>query len=295
MAHHIEALEHRTFLTGVTGVSGGVLNVDGTSLADTITLTKVGSQYKVVISNVNGKTTQLFAVAGINKVVITGDNGDDVITAGAGMPGVLMDGGKGNDMLIGGVGNDSLFGGAYADDGDDTLLGYGGDDKLLGGVGNDRLDGGAGADWMSGGDGIDIADYSKRTNDLDVSLDGVANDGAFTAAVISGPPQVIQITSEGDNVLVDVENVSGGSGNDLITGSALNNKLSGLAGVDTLRGGDGDDTLNGGADFDELEGGEGNDRFFAKDGVSDDVTGGNGNDTATVDNSDVLDSIETVL
>ena len=52
-----------------------------------------------------------------------------------------------------------------------------------------------------------------------------------------------------------IENATGGTGGDVITGNVLANRLSGSSGNDTLEGGDGNDTLLGGAGLDVLQGG----------------------------------------
>jgi Ca2+-binding RTX toxin-like protein len=57
-----------------------------------------------------------------------------------------------------------------------------------------------------------------------------------------------------------VENVFGGSGNDVLTGDAKANLLYGADGADTLSGGGGADYLDGGAGVDTLDGGAGQDR-----------------------------------
>jgi serralysin len=107
-----------------------------------------------------------------------------------------------------------------------------------------------------------------------------------------------------------IENATGGSGNDSITGNALANLLRGSAGNDSLIGGDGNDTLDGGTGSDSLQGGNGIDsadyrygvavdinlatntftggaagdsfvsieRFFGSNGGNDVFTGGNGTD-----------------
>ena len=60
-----------------------------------------------------------------------------------------------------------------------------------------------------------------------------------------------------------------------------------------LEGETGTDTLRGGTKQDNLDGGPGTDGFFAKDGVTDIVTGGTGTDHATMDfNLDRPSSIE---
>jgi Ca2+-binding RTX toxin-like protein len=62
-------------------------------------------------------------------------DGDDVLDAtvlGAGLIGLIGDGGNDDDTLLGSDGVDTLFGGA----GDDVLIGNGGIDVLNGGTGD---------------------------------------------------------------------------------------------------------------------------------------------------------------
>jgi serralysin len=68
-----------------------------------------------------------------------------------------------------------------------------------------------------------------------------------------------------------IENATGGSGNDSITGNALANILKGNAGNDTLVGGDGNDTLDGGTGNDGLQGGNGIDTADYRFGVAVDI------------------------
>jgi Ca2+-binding RTX toxin-like protein len=73
--------------------------------------------------------------AGLDRIVINGLAGDDVIEASGLAAGTIQlkaDGGDGDDILVGGAGNDTLLGGA----GDDVLLGGGGTDVLDGGPGD---------------------------------------------------------------------------------------------------------------------------------------------------------------
>jgi Ca2+-binding RTX toxin-like protein len=82
------------------------------------------------------------------------------------------------------------------------------------------------------------------------------------------------------------EELTGGSGNDMIFGAGGNDELKGEAGNDRIDGGDGrdeldggtgDDRLFGGNDRDELDGGRGDDHLFGgNDG--DDLDGGRGDD-----------------
>jgi|TARA_R100000501_G_scaffold18139_1_gene36338 hypothetical protein len=63
-----------------------------------------------------------------------------------------------------------------------------------------------------------------------------------------------------------IENATGGSGNDVLSGNALNNVLKGGAGNDKLYGLGGNDTLEGGAGNDEFWSGTGNDIVRGGDG-----------------------------
>ena len=142
-------------------------------------------------------------------------------------------GGAFTDRLVGNASDNQLEGG----DGGDTIVGGGGRDLLDGGVGSDSLDGGAGADRLFGRAGTDSVSYAARTGDVDVTLDGAANDGE---------------ASEGDQVATDVEDVTTGSGDDDVTGSSVANRLAGGAGEDFLDGRGGGDSLVGGNAADML-------------------------------------------
>ncbi|MBK7898031.1 MAG: hypothetical protein IPJ99_01285 [Betaproteobacteria bacterium] len=79
-------------------------------------------------------------------------------------------------------------------------------------------------------------------------------------------------------LLAQVVNVTGGTGNDYLTGrNGGPNALSGLEGNDTLQGGDGTDVLYGGVGTDTLYGNAGNDTLDG--GAGDDTLyGGEGRD-----------------
>ena len=147
-----------------------------------------------------------------------------------------------------------------------SLVGASGNDRLRidgsivrnatisGGLGNDTFVGGSGRDVIIGGGGIDTVDYSVYAAKLNLSIDGVANDG---------PGGTVDV----DNIGTDVENVMGGANNDLITGSSSANVLQGLGGRDTLRGGAGNDTLSGGNKNDLLFADDGQDFLVGAAGV----------------------------
>ena len=156
----------------------------------------------------------------------------------------------GADVIVGNEGANDLNGWW----GDDTISGGGGDDALVGDRGVDDLAGGLGDDQLvdlpgqpctclvepdsySGGLGTDTVSFTGRADDLDVSLDDAADDGA---------------PGEGDNVHSDIEHVVGGAGDDTIVGSPANETLDGWQGDDVLDGGAGADHLVGGAGFDAV-------------------------------------------
>jgi len=140
----------------------------------------------------------------------------------------ILRGGSGDDHLTGGIGNDTIYGGP----GNDTLAGGDGDDALNGDAGNDTFDEGAtanGADTITGGAGRDTISYAGRGAGVRIALDGVAH---------SGEP------GEADRIASDVEDVIGGAGDDMITGSALDNVIDGGLGDDLISGGAGVDTVD---------------------------------------------------
>jgi Ca2+-binding RTX toxin-like protein len=173
-----------------------------------------------------------------------------------------------NDVLTGSAVRNILWGCA----GNDVLSGLGGDDWLAG----DCESGTRGADLLMGGDGSDWVTYYTHAVRVEASLDGVSgNDGAI---------------GEGDTIAADIENISGGLGDDKITGNAMANRLDGHIGNDTLYGLDGNDVLMGnwgwrgplpGTDDDWLYGGNGADELEGADGFDHCDVGPGGLSTVT--------------
>lgn len=190
---------------------------------------------------------------------------------------VRVDGGPGNDTLAGGTlfggpGNDVLNGTEF----NDGLDGGSGDDTLNAGDGLDSLSGGLGADTLNGGEGGDGVSYIERTVGVTVDLDGALRD--------DGEP------GEQDTVGADVERISGGSGDDVLTGNGSFNDIYGGAGNDTLSGLGADDYLYGDPGADTYSGGAGadwmiyytsSDLIVDLDGVADDGTAGEQDNVGT--------------
>ena len=251
--------------TGVSRAGTQITAIAGNNRANNITVSRVGASF--VLRDLGDTMTagagcfQQAAnavrcpAAGVTRLVINTGNLNDRINNTTTTAGVLG-GGSGNDTLIGGARNDVLRGGL----GNDTLLGNGGNDSAVAETSRD------GRDTFNGGPGVDTADYGFRNITVNVTLNGVANDG-------SAP--------EFDNNLANVENAVGGRANDRLTGNALSNALDGRVGNDTLSGLGGNDRLTGGFGNDVLIGGAGNDTAVAlqfRDG-RDTFNGGVGTDT----------------
>jgi Ca2+-binding RTX toxin-like protein len=286
-------------------VGADVENIIGSSGNDTL----VGSDAPNVIQGGpgndiiqgGGDTDTLDGGAGND--FLQGQAGDDHLLGGAGDD--ILDGGTGKNTFSGGdgqdavdysnnttsvvsipdgVANDGNNGGAQGDNvgadvedvyggsGNDTLMAGTDGGVIDGGPGNDTLLSGPGSDLIIGGDGIDNVSYAGRAGPVTVDL----------ASGTGGAP------GEGDE-LQQIEQVTGGNGNDSISGNDAVNILDGGPGNDTIDGRGGDDQIFGGPGNDVLRGGAGNDTIDG--GTGDDVLQGDaGADTlAGGDGNDQLD------
>ena len=183
-------------------------------------------------------------------------------------------GGKGNDTLSARVAvcsdaaaTPTVLCTLKGNAGDDTLIGSAHQDLIDGGAGNDTLIGGLGDDTLIGGAGVDTVSYADRSNAVKVSLDAAH-------LWIAGQNGV---AGELDSIASDIENLTGGSGDDLLRGSAAANIIHGGAGDDTIEGGAGNDSLYGDAGNDLIYGGAGNDMLVGGAGA-DTMVGGDGDD-----------------
>ncbi len=198
----------------------------------------------------------------VGRLAVSGDAGDDTLTA----PGTVR-GGDGDDTISG----SALDGGA----GNDRLTGTSGDDELFGGPGDDTIDGAGGFDTVA---------YGKS------SL------LPFVAAQPGPPlPVIVDLADPGPDgaagerdTLIAVENVFGSAASgDLLRGDDGPNALRGEGGADRLLGAGGDDALAGGG---VLDGGSGDDVLVGDDD-GDTLRGGPGDDRlAGLGGADVLDA-----
>ena len=218
---------------------------------------------------------------------VTGGSGKDFIDASAMiLASHLLIGGAGDDTLIGSSKADHLYGG----EGNDTLKGGGNDDILEGGDGDDILQGGQGNDTLKGGGlncpvttpatcvaatsakiGLNTVDYVDHTAAVFVNI-----------ADLSSSP----MGQSGENdILTDIRNIRGGTGNDRLTGDGSDNAIWGGDGDDVIHGGGGNDALYGEGGDDQIYGEAGND-FLCGGAGSDTLVGGDGNDLLDADDGE---------
>ncbi|HEX8101996.1 MAG TPA: calcium-binding protein [Solirubrobacteraceae bacterium] len=241
---------------------GGDDTLQGLGGADTL----IGGTGPEDLASYAERTTPVFVRIGGGRV--SGDETDGPAGARddvqASVNGVI--GGSAGDDLAGTAAADRLVGGP----GPDTLRGLASKDTLLGEGGDDTLDGGFGADEMQGGDGTDTATYEARTTAVTATLDGTSTSGTAD----DGP------AGSRDRLFADIENLTGGSAGDTLTGSPGENRLDGRDGGDTLTGAGAADVLLGGRDPDTMRGGSGADALDGG-GAADDMQGGDDRDLVT--------------
>jgi len=135
------------------GDGNDTAEVNGGNGAETFTITANGS--RVRFDRVTPAPFFL-DIGTTENLVVNANGGDDTITAGNGLAGLIkltIDGGAGNDTITGGDGDDRLLGG----DGNDLITGGRGNDTALLGAGDDTFvwNPGDGSDVVEGQDGTD--------------------------------------------------------------------------------------------------------------------------------------------
>ncbi|MGH6872683.1 MAG: beta strand repeat-containing protein [Rhizomicrobium sp.] len=152
------------------------------------------------------------------------------------------------------------FDGSAETDGDFAITSGAGNDTLIGGAGNDFFKPKGGDDFIEGGGGKNRVTYSDDTSGVTVSL------------LQQGHAQA---TGDGNDTLNHIQDLSGGVGNDVLTGDGNANWLWGEGGSDTINGNGGNDVIQVG---DVVGGGLGTDT----------ANGGGGVDTLSFDDNGLL-------
>ncbi len=251
--------------------------INGGNGTETFAITAVGTRV-----HIDRITPAPFTVdAGtIEKVVLSANGGDDVITTSGNLSALVqltLDGGAGNDTILGGNGADVIIGG----DGNDLVDGNQGNDVAFLGAGDDRFvwDPGDGSDIVEGQDGFDTLRFNDAAiaEQVELSANGgrmrlVRDIGAITMDTNDVERVELQAGGGADKVTVnnlsgtDVTQVSvdlaataGGAGDGAadtvlvhggglnegvsITGSSGSVSVSGLAALITLGGVEAGDSL----------------------------------------------------
>lgn len=206
-------------------VDQGIINRKGTTGDDVIKVIHLsGGQLT------NGESSELIELQGLDPqpidfadvrlVILNGGDGSDTIQ--------FINGVQAIGQVKGGAGNDNITTGD-------------GDDFLSGGAGNDTLNGGG---FSKSGN---TADYSDAKTGIVAQLGEGLTNGSATDGL------------GGKDVLINIQSITGGIGNDVINGNGDKNVLDGGDGDDTLNGFAGDDVLLSGRGADVIDGGPGAD------------------------------------
>lgn len=135
--------------------------------------------------------------------------------------------------------------------------------------------------WDGGGsDRISVSNFTKGC-EIDLVAGHFSSITVASDAIPDGYSGPVPTYDGTDNLAIAfgavIENATGGSGNDTISGNGVANALNGQGGNDVLSGASGNDSLIGGTGRDTLNGGAGNDTLVGGTG-QDSMTGGSGND-----------------
>ncbi|MCA0399810.1 MAG: VCBS domain-containing protein [Proteobacteria bacterium] len=196
----------------------------------------------------------------------------------------------------------------------DRIEGMGGADRIDAGAGDDeivyragdgfdsRLDGGSGTDTLTilgdGGDNIfrvnaengslirlssETAFLNEPYNLRNIEIANLTGGAGIDTLTYAGTSEALTVdlaagTGTGFNSISGIENITGGRGNDTLSGDAGANIIDGGDGDDMIDGRGGDNTLTGGDGDDQIAAGDGNNLVDAGDG-SNQVTLGNGGNT----------------
>ncbi len=255
--------------SGMPGVHSSAGIDDGRMIVGYVDGNNVSAQY---LDNRQPGSPLIGPRTGAPRDVIVGTVGDDAIDGRAlgdelygGLGDDLITMGTGADLGFGGAGNDTIIGGA----GQDQLLGEGGNDLLWGGTSgpaeafNQDVDIGLGAagvsaaliatnpgvDLISGGAGEDTISFQGEYGAFNINLaSGIITsdrdqNGSFVLEDVIGA-----LVDDGAGGVIfqfsnDVENATGGIGNDTLIGNAGDNVLAGGGGNNTFVGGGGADTV----------------------------------------------------
>ena len=233
--NHIENIKGSAAGGALTGnaadniftISGGANTINGAGgnntvavAADaniTLTGTALASSLRIGLGPWNTLTN-----IGTAQLTATGSTGRTIDATGF----------SGSTILTGCTGNDTLEGGS----GTNVFIASSGIDTLVGGAGNDTFkfnaDSPLGTDTITGNGGTDTLDFSATALPVTVNL-----------ATLSPSIQVVNANLS-LRLMDNLEDLIGGSGNDVLTGNSVNNVIAGGPGADIINGGLGNNIIS---------------------------------------------------
>ncbi len=248
-------------------------NIIGSNFDDLI----IGDQNNNIINGSNGNDD------------LAGFNGDDTLIGGEGNDNLAGD--DGNDLLVDASGFNNLNGGngqdtvsfvaakngiraslftQLATNNSETIINsnyiahLNSIENMVGSAFDDSFEGDQSNNIIDGGDGNDTVAYAylqlgrAATLDLSSGQAFVIDDAQFHAG---GPYQIFEF-----DILQSIENLTGSSGSDVLSGNEKNNILIGGAGADELFGRGGDDIIYAKLGEDRIiDGGDGSDTLYLAD------------------------------
>jgi Ca2+-binding RTX toxin-like protein len=222
-----------TVIDNVAGLAGQDANCDG-DLADVGDEVDTHSGFETLETGSGNDT--LIGSGAVTETFVPGDGDDDI----TGQAADTIDWSSSSAAMLIDPANGTATG-----QGTDTFDGPTG---FVGSDFNDTLIWDGTTTFFSGGAGTDLVDASATTAGVAIDLDTL--DGVPVGGV--GAPAD------------DLENVKGGTGNDLLIGNDLRNRIEGGDGDDVLTGAGGNDFLIGSAGNDTYSGGLGADKVSFK-------------------------------
>jgi Ca2+-binding RTX toxin-like protein len=264
---------------------GGQITITGSAGNDGVIGSDAGE-----IFNMGAGNDTAFGQGGNDTII--GGSGDDSIDGGEGSDSI--DGGDGDDLIkVANTGNDSIDGGADNDTLDFTGVGaaISFDLQPVGSVSTATVAGNThsitNVETIIGDSSNDTFNIQAET---DISIDGAGGIDTIDGSNLDGVTIVAnlqtgtltydspQAQAPTIQLFSNIENITGGDGDDTLEGDDNVNVIIGGNGDDTILGNGGGDTLQGGQGADSLNGGTGNDTLFGNTG-DDLIDGGGGTDT----------------
>lgn len=231
------------------GDGNDTAEVNGGNGAETFTISANGT--RVRFDRISPAPFSL-DIGTTENLVLHANGGDDAITAGNGLAGLIqltLDGGAGNDTITGGDGNDTLIGG----DGNDVITGGRGNDIAQLGTGNDVFvwNPGDGSDVVDGGAGNDTLVFNGANVNENINIRAnhgrvkLTRDVGNVTMDLTGIEQ-IAVTARGGADNISVGDLTGTNTNDVaidLAGTPGANLGDGQADTVTVNGTAGNDTV----------------------------------------------------